>query len=268
FDSAQHVDAPKCHPHTRTAVLNEIMDWIMLAVTRLQWILWLKGAAGAGKSAIGRSIVELCLQREIPIARFFFFRTDPSRNTVAPVIATLVHQILQCIPALTEIILPIIQSDPLIFNKSLETQFEYLVFKPLRQLHNRSLYQQTLVLLFDGLDECHNEMDQVSLIRILSSFVGTTAYPVMVFFASRAENHISVPFKSPGISQMVWPLNLDHHYSPDDDIRLFLVDSFLAIKNTHPFGHLLDNNWPSESEVEEVVIKSSGQFVYVLNDAQ
>ncbi len=51
----QHVDAPKCHPNTRQAVLDEIMNWIILAAARVQWILWLNGAAGAGKSAIGRS---------------------------------------------------------------------------------------------------------------------------------------------------------------------------------------------------------------------
>ncbi len=73
FDSQEHVDAPKCHPNTRQAVLNEIMDWIVLAFTSLQFVLWLNGAAGAGKSAIGRSIVELCTQRDIPIVRFFLF---------------------------------------------------------------------------------------------------------------------------------------------------------------------------------------------------
>ncbi len=32
------------------------MDWILQTVTmRIQWMLWLNGAAGAGKSAIARS---------------------------------------------------------------------------------------------------------------------------------------------------------------------------------------------------------------------
>ncbi len=61
YDSPDHVDAPKCHPNTRKAVLDEIMNWIILMVARTQWILWLNGAAGAGKSAIGRSIVDLCI---------------------------------------------------------------------------------------------------------------------------------------------------------------------------------------------------------------
>ncbi len=83
----------------REAVQKDIMDWILQTVTtRIQWMLWLNGAAGAGKSAIARSIVALCLARNIPIARFFFFRTDPTRNTLRPVVATLVYQLIQQLP--------------------------------------------------------------------------------------------------------------------------------------------------------------------------
>ena len=39
FDSAQYVDAPKSHPNTRKAVLDEIINWIVLTVTRAQWVL-------------------------------------------------------------------------------------------------------------------------------------------------------------------------------------------------------------------------------------
>ncbi|KJA16981.1 hypothetical protein HYPSUDRAFT_103416, partial [Hypholoma sublateritium FD-334 SS-4] len=125
---------PKCHPNTRKAVLVEIMNWIILTLTRVQWVLWLNGAAGAGKSAIARSIVDLCIQRNIPIARFFFFRTDSTRNTIKPLVATLIHQLIRSMPDLEPIIIPRIKSDPLIFTKSLKTQFEFLIFGPLREL--------------------------------------------------------------------------------------------------------------------------------------
>ncbi len=238
------------------------MDWISLAVSQTQWILWLNGAAGAGKSAIGRSIVDLCLQQDTHIIRFFFFRTDPTRNTVASLVATLVHQLWQCIPALAEIIIAKIASDPLVFTKSLKTQFEYLIFGPLRQLHSQSLFQQTLVFLFDGLDECDSPMDQEVLIHIMSSFVGTTVYPVLAFFGSRSESHISAIFRSPDISHIVRSLTLDNHYLPDEDIYLFLNDSFSTIRKTHQFGHLLDSNWPPTTNVQTIMNKSSGQFIY------
>ncbi len=144
FDSQDHVDAPKCHPNTRQAVLQVIMNWIILTVNRVQWILWLNGSAGAGKSAICRSIVDLCIARNIPIARFFFFRTDPTRNNVKPLIATLVHQLLGSIPELKPVIISRIVSDSLIFTKSLRTQFKFLIFDPLCELITHRA-QRTLV---------------------------------------------------------------------------------------------------------------------------
>ncbi len=238
------------------------MNWIVLAVARIQWVLWLNGAAGAGKSAIGRSIVDLCLQRDIPITRFFFFRTDPKRNNVKPLVATLVYQLLQYMPDLKPIIISRIESDPLIFNKSLKTQFEFLIFGPLRKLQRNSVNLPILVILLDGVDECDDRDDQASLIRIISDLVGSGSFPAVAFFGSRAEDQISRVFRSPTVSAITRQLALDDTYLPDNDIRLFLNDSFNEIKITHSFAALIDKNWPTESDVHEVVEKSSGQFIY------
>ncbi|KJA16994.1 hypothetical protein HYPSUDRAFT_105282, partial [Hypholoma sublateritium FD-334 SS-4] len=261
-DSPEHVDAPKCHPNTRQAVLDEILNWIILTVTRIQWVLWLNGAAGAGKSAICRSVVDLCIQRNIPIVRFFFFRTDSTRNNVRPLVATLIHQLLQSMPDLEPIIVPRIKMDPLIFAKSLKTQFEYLIFGPLRELKRNSLHLHTLVFLFDGVDECDNKDQQADLIRIVADFVSSNSFPAIAFFASRNEAQIITAFRSPEVTNITVRLALDNHYLPDNDIRLFLNDSFKSIKTTHLFGHYLDDNWPAPAEVEEIVEKSSGQFIY------
>ncbi|KJA17015.1 hypothetical protein HYPSUDRAFT_93787, partial [Hypholoma sublateritium FD-334 SS-4] len=261
-DSQEHVDAPKCHPNTRKAVLEQIMNWIILTITRVQWVLWLNGAAGAGKSAIGRSIVELCIERNIPIARFFFFRTDSTRNNIKPLVATLVHQLLQSIPDLKPIIIPRIESDSLIFTKSLKTQFEFLIFGPLHELKRSFIHLNTLVFLFDGVDECDDKDDQADLIRIVTDFVRSNNFPAIAFFASRNEAQLTAAFRSPEVTNITLRLPLDGHYLPDNDIRLFLSDSFSKIKTTHPFGHFLDDNWPALAEVEEIVVKSSGQFIY------
>ncbi|KAF9479903.1 hypothetical protein BDN70DRAFT_788025, partial [Pholiota conissans] len=75
-NSAQRVHPPRCHPNTRTAVLQMIYDWIVdegAGGLREKWLLWLNGAACAGKSAIMQSIAERCMLYGIPIASFFFF---------------------------------------------------------------------------------------------------------------------------------------------------------------------------------------------------
>ena len=140
------------------------MDWVLVATMGLQRILWINGAAGAGKSAIARSIVDMCLKREIDIARFFFFRMDSTRNTIQPFVATLAYQLIRSIPALDAIISPKIQSDPLIFNESLETQFDVLIFKSLQQLHRECPLKTPIVFLVDGIDECSGHENQVNII--------------------------------------------------------------------------------------------------------
>ncbi|KJA29528.1 hypothetical protein HYPSUDRAFT_31437 [Hypholoma sublateritium FD-334 SS-4] len=265
FDSDDYADAPKCHPNTRIAVLDDIMHWIAIqAATRTQWVLWLNGAAGAGKSAIGRSIVALCLAQDVPVARFFFFRTDAARNGPKPVVATLAYQLMESIPELRSIVIPRIQADALVFTKSLETQFRALVFGPLLQLQSgSSLQQKTVVLLLDGVDECVGYDKQAQIIRIIADFVKTQAFPLVAFFGSRAETQLCAEFRAPARAGVLLQLALDTDYRADGDIRHFLTDSFATIRSTHPFRRALrDSNWPDHAAVDDLVHRASGQFIY------
>ncbi|KJA20322.1 hypothetical protein HYPSUDRAFT_217033 [Hypholoma sublateritium FD-334 SS-4] len=262
YATQQEGDAPKCHPRTREAVLNAIMTWMTIAITGIQRILWLNGAAGAGKSAIARSIVDLCLKQQIVIARFFFFRTDSARNHTKPLVATFAYQLITLIPALNPIILDKIRSDPLIFNQSLEHQFEALVFEPLRQLHGAIPFKQVIVLLLDGVDECGGYDNQVNVIRTIAQFVAEKSVPLIVIFSSRVESQLKMAFNSPKIDCILERLPLDTDYRAADDIRHFLDDSFTEIKHTHPFKSSIEHDWPTPSLVQEIVDKSSMQFIY------
>ncbi len=262
YTTQQEVDAPKCHPNTRTAILNTITDWVLLTAARFSWILWLNGAAGAGKSAIGRSVVELCLKKDIMIVWFFFFRTDPTRNTFKPVVATLAYQLIQSIPALDFIITPKVQSNPLIFQESLETQFKVLIFEPLKQFHKESPLQRPLVFLVDGVDECSGDNNQVNVINTIVRFVSEKSVPLIVIFASRTESQLKMAFDEPTVDGILRRLPLDTDYRADDDIRLFLNDSFAKIKRTHPLRSSIRPEWPIPSLLQEIVDKSSNQFIY------
>ncbi len=174
FDIADTEGVSSCYPETRKAVLNNIYQWIMVqAVTRIQWVLWLNGAAGAGKSAIARSTVQFCIDNDIPIVRFFFARSDSARTNNTSLVATLVVQLLKLIPELCDIIIPALEADPLIFQTSLETQLRSLIFEPLRDLKARLYTPKTLVLLFDGVDEYDRGYEQAKLIRDICDFVRT-----------------------------------------------------------------------------------------------
>ena len=94
-NSKQRVDPPRCHAHTRGAVLKDLFTWIVGNVPREACITWLNGPAGAGKSAICQSVTEMCIYPpQDQGGDLLFFRTDSTRNTMDPVIATLAYQII------------------------------------------------------------------------------------------------------------------------------------------------------------------------------
>ena len=104
YDSDNRADPPKCHPNTRIAVINMIIDWAWANGMIDTFMLWLYGPAGAGKTAIARRIAEIFAEHELLLASFLFFRSDPKRNTVKPLVANIVYRVAFVIPGAREII--------------------------------------------------------------------------------------------------------------------------------------------------------------------
>ena len=87
YDSDDRPDPPKCHPKTRVAVVDKIIDWATGKIDTNAFILWLYGPAGAGKTAIARKVAELFAGHKLLLASFLFFRSDSKRNTMKPLVA-------------------------------------------------------------------------------------------------------------------------------------------------------------------------------------
>ena len=230
-------------------------------VGRETWIAWLNGAAGAGKTAICQSIAERCILRGILVASFFFFRTDNSRNTLDPVVATLAYQIIQLLPKTKMDILQAIELNPLVFEQTIETQLDLLVVRPLGYLQVLDP-SWTLCLIVDGVDECNSHDTQTSLIHTMASLLRSKNVPLIVLFASRRENQLLMAFDSRDMTGILNQFPLDDNYKSDTDIQHFLDDSFDEIKQTHPLRKWLAADWPSQDHVQQIVRKSSGQFIY------
>jgi hypothetical protein len=229
---------------------------------REQWLLWLNGAAGAGKSAIMQSLTERCTHAAIAIASFFFFRGDPRRNTTTHLIATLAYQLIQAIPETSTDILLTIERNALIFEQSLDSQLQLLLIEPLRRLPSH--LQRLFVVLIDGLDECNDPNRQSSLIKLFGTVSSGQNSPIIFLIASRREPQIEGAFVDRQVSQFLRTLALDNSdiQQTFEDIRHFLTDRFKDIKEAHLHRHLLPRDWPRVSAVEEIVRKSSGQFIY------
>ncbi|KAF8965968.1 hypothetical protein BDZ97DRAFT_1729638, partial [Flammula alnicola] len=260
-NSAERYDPPKCHPHTRRAVLKRIMDWLN-DPDNLRLFLWLYGPAGAGKSAIAQTIAEMYYEAGILGASFFFSRTASLHNESTRLIPTLAYQLSLSVPQISEHVAEAINDDSSIFERNLITQMQSLIVNPL----NRAILQTTAhptLIIIDGLDECDDPKSQRYILDSLSAASNRLTIPVHYLIASRPEQQIRDAYNTVGsLASQTLTLPLDDTYHPDDDIRTFLQFRFDEIKMKHPSRRDLPHVWPSLRDLQILVGKASGQFIY------
>ena len=260
-DSLERSNSPKCHPETRTAVLKDIIKWVKDEASETQ-VLWLHGPAGAGKSAIGYSVVEM--SQDQFAAGFFFSRTAAGRNHEKCLIATIAYQLLQSIPEARPYIEAAAKNDPLVFMRSLNSQIRHLIVDPIKQMlaepHNPSFPR---LIVIDGLDECSPQESQTNILTAIHTAFKQDSFPFRVLICSRAEPNICDMFKSE-LADLTHRISLDNKYKPDIDIALYLRRKFFEIgrKQGRNHGVPLPHPWPSAKAIQTLVSKASGQFIY------
>ncbi|KDR68477.1 hypothetical protein GALMADRAFT_24792, partial [Galerina marginata CBS 339.88] len=265
-NSKERYDHPKCHPNTRVAVIQAIIDWIEDG-QKVSFIRWLSGPAGAGKTAIAQEIAELCHELGYLAASFFWSRNAAGRNDEERLITSLAYQLLIAIPEIRGYVEEAVEKNPAFFSLSLEAQMQFLVIEPLckafgRGHQGRLNFRRPKVIILDGLDECGAHKAQQYILRVISHSVRKFPIPLVFLIASRPEQGIRDSFNSQPLLEITSRLVLDEKYLPDDDIRLFLVESFESVKATHKLRSLLPRVWPTDEDINKLVNKSSGQFIY------
>ncbi|KAF9472196.1 hypothetical protein BDN70DRAFT_998279 [Pholiota conissans] len=265
FHNASERDfSPRCHPHTRTAIREAIIDWIKAPDVNRKLILWLYGPAGAGKTAIEQSIADQCAEEGLLAASFFFGRTADGRNDSSRIVATLAYQLCQSIPEIHEAVLSEIEKDPTIFSRSLEVQMDTLVIAPLTAVTLTRPYKQRAILV-DGIDECGP--DSAAPARLLH-LLGRTSFLIrhvhLVFLVtSRSEYEIRQTFSQEPLISITHEIVLEDDRQANDDIRRYLTDKFEEIyRNQLSLGTKFPSPWPKKSDIDHIVQKSSGQFIF------
>jgi len=266
YNSDNRPDPPKCHPNTRVAVIDKIVDWGTGRIDTNAFIMWLYGPAGAGKTAIARKVAELFAEHGLLLSSFLFFRSDPTRNTMMPLVANFAYCVAQsAIPNTQELIESVIEADPLILSYSIEVQLTKLVFEPLRHFADQGYFlngQLPQLVVIDGLDECLDKSAQTNLIQFLSSSVARYQLALKFLIVSRPEAHIKSAVALAAEQTTLSHLELNNDFQPDEDIRRFLTDKFREIKMCHPFRSGIPSFWPSTEEMDSLIRKASGQFIY------
>ncbi|KIM37579.1 hypothetical protein M413DRAFT_257752 [Hebeloma cylindrosporum] len=265
-DSLERSDPPRCHPRTRRVILEKIMNWIS-DPDNLKLFLWIYGPAGGGKSAIAQTIAEMCAAAGSLAASFFFSRTVVGRKDFNQLIPTLAYQLALYIPEMREDVSLAVERDPALFSRTLATQIQILILHPLNAAAKDPYKKKTMkerqnVVVLDGLDECGDERSQREVLEVLSAHVKLLALPVLFLITSRPEQQIRVGFSKQELESQTWTISLDETYNPDGDIRVFLEQKFGELKTNHPSGPQLPDQWPPEGDIQHIVGKSSGQFIY------
>jgi len=268
-NSEERYDPPKCQPHTRKAVLKKILNWVA-DKDKGSRILWLYGPAGAGKSAIAQTIAELLEKEGLLAAAFFFSRHAAGRNDKTPLIATLVYQLIVSIPEIRAYVLGALDRDPTVFSHSIEAQIQTLIVKPLNAAATNATLAPTFLsrpklVILDGLDECRTTSSQIHILNAVSTAVTNLNISLCFLIASRPEQPIRAVFndQSHGVGSHSFAIALDDTYQPDRDIEVFLRSTFDEIKRKHPSRAHLPTEWPSLHDIQRLVAKSSGQFIFV-----
>jgi len=248
----------KCMPGTREAILTLINDWIDGGSDHP--ICWLHGPAGYGKSAIAQTVAEQCADSKKLAASFFFRRGAGDRSKIARFLPTLAYQLAHSLPHTKEHIQKALEgSGPLISNQSLRYQFKNLIIDPVLALKNPI---DSMVFVIDALDECDDKDSIADFIDVLSCAIRDHRLPLRFFVTSRVEEHIRVAFDSVDDSSAIYTLSLQG-FGADVDIRVFFQRRFNAIyKGRSRIRGEVQQPWPSDEVLDELVNKSSGSFIF------
>ncbi|KIK58405.1 hypothetical protein GYMLUDRAFT_171062, partial [Collybiopsis luxurians FD-317 M1] len=119
------------------------------------------------------------------------------------------------------------------------------------------------ILIIDGLDECSHSHNQQRVLSILAEMAQKYDLPIRILVCSRPEPRIKECFDGLKFRNICRWISLDSTYEASRDIRVFLEDGFKDILTRHSLsmGHIR-RPWPTSKQIEYLVQKSSGQFIY------
>ncbi|KAJ6490130.1 hypothetical protein C8R45DRAFT_826225, partial [Mycena sanguinolenta] len=253
-DSVESFPQPKCHPETRTRMLNDLREWATDSSTGPP-ITWLYGLAGAGKSAIMQTLARQFQDTKRLGGCFFFKRGHSTRGNGEALFSTIAYQLALNIPWLRTSISHVVENDPSLVARSIEIQMQKLISEPCCPYGDG----QPLAILIDGLDECQGRDIQDKILRTIRNSPCYYTVPFRFIVASRPEPHIREVFESPFYAGHCRLLNVEQSFN---DVRKYLHDEFARIRREHRTMARIPLPWPFPAVVEKLVDKSSGHFIY------
>ncbi|TFK63159.1 hypothetical protein BDN72DRAFT_333726 [Pluteus cervinus] len=251
-------DAPKCHPNTRKPIRTSLTKWPDDPGGHpVQWIC---GYTGTGKTTIAQTMAEYWAKEGRLAATFFFSRLSEDTSSTEYFKETIAYQLLQILS---------FPDDALRFlqREELSARGWAAIVDALSSLpQTRPPPRLPMIIIFDGLDECHDLDEPISLLRDILASASKLKHLIKFLVCCRPELMIEKTFTdlNPG-GTVTRRVTIGEDRADHNDIRTSLRHSFKRIcevrrkENTISIRNGL---WPSEYEVEELVDRASGQFVF------
>lgn len=142
----------RCHPKTRTHVLEKLIYWRGHVPHPWRDLFWVTGPAGSGKSAIARTFAELC-QEEGRLGAALFLSQSNQRSTISRIIPTIAFQLAKRDRLYRDFVVSVFSKDPAILTKPLLTQLRKLLRDPGRtqQYEGHHITLDPLIIILDGI---------------------------------------------------------------------------------------------------------------------
>ncbi|KAG2002550.1 hypothetical protein CC2G_004729 [Coprinopsis cinerea AmutBmut pab1-1] len=256
-ESASAAREPKCIAGTRDEVITDVLKWAVNPYSKR--MLYFHGPAGAGKTCIQREVADRLHEKNALGGSYFF--SSRGLDEGRPVVATLVYQVMELVPAVRPFVTQALSCTPGIFSKSPKVQVQRLLLGPLRHLAQQfpDELRSPIVLLIDGFDQCHLE-DRENLLTILPVLITDKRIPFRVIISTRPERDIRVAFEGEPLKPLTRTIRLGD-YDGTPDIGEYLQVGFAGIRATHPWRSSIPRRWPPAKDLEYLVFKSSSQFI-------
>ncbi|KAG8857047.1 hypothetical protein FRB96_005977 [Tulasnella sp. 330] len=212
-----------CLEGTRKAALDVIEKWIEDSRHEGKHILWLKAAAGCGKSCVAATVEKRAKASKRLGAAFYFARGKATHN--AGVIVELSRQ-LASRPELQSAIAAAVKEDRNIARRTPAYQYLKLIHDPLLTLGQTT---RKLVIIVDAVDEC-DQQDASDLLEFISRDHERLPAGVKFVITSRIDPHIRCELESPSVSPTVEHLSLDGDSSGvERDIAAYFKERLPAL---------------------------------------
>ncbi|KAF7296816.1 hypothetical protein MIND_00912600 [Mycena indigotica] len=249
-----------CLPGTRTAALNGLMEWAHNEDDAELSILWLTGPAGAGKSSVARTFAEQCSNAGLLGGSYFFSGKDSTRAASLGLFPTLAYQLATVWNAYSVALDDVLREDSLICDCAPGHQFQRLFLDIILSLPPPA---RNPILVIDGLDKCETSRVQTDLLALLWRSIADGGLPLRLFLSSSNDAHLARILDSPLAHNIVDIMTLGAEAESYGDIHRYLSYSFNRIRGQLIAGGLpLEEEWISETTLEQLVDKSSGMFIH------